>query len=79
MAYRNNNRKMFDKNLNMFNSPSCLGYKRFENIICNLNIISNTFLIEESQKNAFGIIIIFACRNCTYLIYYYYFCNAQKK
>ena len=44
---------MFDKNLNMFNSPSCLGYTRFENTICNLGIISTIFLIEESQKMLF--------------------------
>ena len=72
---------MFDKNLNMFNSPSCLGYKRFENIICNLGINGNILLIEESQKNAFGIFIIFIfiLHFCTYQIHYYYFCNAQKK
>ena len=56
---RKNNKKVFDKYQNIFNDPSCGGYKRFEKIIYDLPI--NRKLIAQFKKiiceakNDFGI------------------------
>ena len=45
---RKNISKIFDRYKNIFNDPSCVGYKRFEKIICDLAV--NRKLIAQFEK-----------------------------